>query len=100
MSFIVNFVSPDTGENFVIEMSGATLSVLEGYLAEVPDVTIEMNRSDLEAVISGQETLASQLQAGYGSVSGNAFVLTQLTSVIVNFEQNFEVVPGTESLAN
>lgn len=100
MSFIINFVSPDTGENFVIEMSGATLSVLEGYLAGKPDVTIKMNRSDLEAVISGQETLASQLQAGYGSVSGNALVLTKLTSVIVDFEQNFEVLPGTERLAN
>ena len=98
MSFIINFSSPDTGENFVIEMSGATLSVLEGYLAAKPDVSIEINRSDLEAVISGQETLASRLQAGYGSVSGDALVLTQLTAVIVDFEQNFEVLPGTEKL--
>jgi len=98
MSFIINFSSPDTGENFVIEMSGATLSVLEGYLAAKPDVSIEINRSDLEAVISGQETLASRLQAGYGTVSGDALVLTQLTAVIVDFEQNFEVLPGTEKL--
>lgn len=98
MSFIINFSSPDTGENFVIEMSGATLSVLEGYLAAKPDVSIEINRSDLEAVISGQETLASRLQAGYGSVSGDALVLTQLTAVIVDFEQNFEVLPGTVKL--
>lgn len=98
MNFIINFSSPDTGENFVIEMSGATLSVLEGYLAAKPDVSIEINRSDLEAVISGQETLASRLQAGYGSVSGDASVLAQLTAVIVDFEQNFEVLPGTEKL--
>ena len=98
MNFIINFSSPDTGENFVIEMSGATLSVLEGYLAAKPDVSIEINRSDLEAVISGQETLASRLQAGYGSVFGDALVLTQLTAVIVDFEQNFEVLPGTEKL--
>tara|TARA_B100001093_G_scaffold80028_2_gene71349 strand:+ start:5418 stop:7460 length:2043 start_codon:yes stop_codon:yes gene_type:complete len=98
MNFIINFSSPDTGENFVIEMSGATLSVLEGYLAAQPDVSIEINRSDLEAVISGQETLASRLQAGYGSVSGDALVLAQLTAVIVDFEQNFEVLPGTEKL--
>ena len=98
MNFIINFSSPDTGENFVIEMSGATLSVLEGYLAAKPDVSIEINRSDLEAVISGQETLASRLQAGYGSVSGDALVLAQLTAVIVDFEQNFEVLPGTKKL--
>jgi len=98
MNFIINFSSPDTGENFVIEMSGATLSVLEGYLAAKPDVSIEINLSDLEAVISGQETLASRLQAGYGSVSGDALVLAQLTAVIVDFEQNFEVLPGTEKL--
>ena len=56
-----------------------------------------MNRSDLETVIMGQATLGSQLQSGVGTVSGNAAVLMQMNSALVNFDQNFEVIPGTLS---
>lgn len=93
--FTINFSSPDTQQNFVVEMSGGTLSNIEGYLSDDADVTITMNRSDLETVIMGQETLGSQLQAGVGTVTGNQAVLLQLASVLVTFESSFEVMPGT-----
>ena len=97
INFTLNFITPDTGQNFVVEMSGGTLSNIEGYLAPNPDATITMNRSDLETVIMGQATLGSQLQSGVGTVSGNAAVLMQMNSVLVDFDQSFEVVPGTLS---
>jgi len=93
--FTINFSSPDTQQNFVVEMSGGTLTNIEGYLSDDADVTITMNRSDLETVIMGQETLASQLQAGVGMVTGNQAVLLQLSSVLVTFNSSFEVMPGT-----
>ena len=95
MNFTINFTSPDTEQSFVIEMSGGTLSNIEGYMADDADTTITMNRSDLETVIMGAETLASQLQAGVGTVTGNQAVLLQLASVLVNFNSSFEVMPGT-----
>ena len=95
MNFTINFISPDTGQNFVIEMSGGTLSNIEGYLSDTPDVTITMDRSDLETVIMGQGTLASQLQAGAGTVAGNQAVLLQLASVLLTFDSSFEIMPGT-----
>lgn len=95
MNFTINFISPDTQQNFVIEMSGGTLSTIEGYLSENPDVTVTMDRSDLEQVIMGQGTLATQLQNGIGSVSGDPSVLLQLNSVLVTFAAGFEVLPGT-----
>ncbi len=95
LNFTINFISPDTEQRFVIEMSGGTLSTIEGYSADDADTTITMNRSDLETVIMGQETLASQLQAGTGTISGNPAVLLQLTSVLVDFDSSFEVMPGT-----
>jgi len=94
-NFTMNFSSPDTQQNFVVEMSGGTLSNIEGYLSDDADVTITMNRSDLEAVIMGQETLASQLQAGVGTVTGNQAVLLQLASVLITFNSSFEVMPVT-----
>ena len=95
MNFTINFISPDTQQNFVIEMSGGTLSNIEGYLSNNPDATITMDRSDLEQVIMGQGTLATQLQNGIGSVSGDASVLLQLNSVLITFSPSFEVLPGT-----
>jgi alkyl sulfatase BDS1-like metallo-beta-lactamase superfamily hydrolase len=94
-NFIINFITADTGQGFVIEMSGGTLTSIEGYAAENADATITMNRSDLETVIMGQATLASQLQVGIGSVEGNQGVLLQLASVLVDFSPGFEVMPGT-----
>lgn len=39
---------------------------------------------------------AGQLQAGVGSIKpGNQQVLTQLASVLVEFDAGFEVMPGT-----
>jgi alkyl sulfatase BDS1-like metallo-beta-lactamase superfamily hydrolase len=94
-NFTINFSSPDTQQNFIVEMSGGTLSNIEGYLSGDADVTITMDRSDLETVIMGQETLASQLQAGVGTVTGDQAVLLQLASVLVTFNSSFEVMPGT-----
>jgi len=95
MEFTINFITPDNGEQFVIEMSGATLSNIQGYLSEDPDVSITMNRSDLDQVIMGRVTLAEQLQAGVGNVEGNQAVLLQLAASLVQFSTGFEVLPGT-----
>ena len=95
MEFTINFSTPDTNQNFVVEMSHGTLSNIEGFLSTNPDVAITMNRSDLNTVIMGELTLAEALQGGAGTVVGNVDVLQQLTSVLVEFQPGFEVMPGT-----
>ena len=95
LRFTLNFITPDTGESYVIEMSSATLTNIRGYLAENADATIRMNRSDLDAVITGQATLGQQLTAGNGLLEGDARVLQQLNSVLINFDPGFEIMPGT-----
>lgn len=95
MAFTINFITPDTGQRFIIEMSGGTLTNIEGYEAETADATITLDRSELDRVIMGQTTLAELLQSGAGSVQGNAGVLQQLASVLVDFDPGFEIMPGT-----
>jgi alkyl sulfatase BDS1-like metallo-beta-lactamase superfamily hydrolase len=95
MAFKINFSTPDNGEQFVIEMRGGTLTSIAGYRAGDADASITMNRSDLDQVIMGQATLASQLSNGRGQVTGNAGVLQQLASVLVEFDPVFEIMPGT-----
>jgi len=93
--FVINFVTPDTGQEFVVELSGGTLTNIEGYQSSTADATITMNRTDLDPVIMGRTTLAEQLQAGVGSVSGDSSVLLQLAAVLIIFNAGFEVMPGT-----
>lgn len=95
LRFTLNFSTPDTGEDFVIEMSSGTLTNIRGYLAQNADASIRMNRSDLESVITGQATLGQQLAAGIGQVEGNVAVLQQLNAVLINFDPGFEIMPGT-----
>lgn len=95
LSFTINFSTPDTNQNFVVEMSHGTLSNIEGFLSPDPDVSISMNRSDLNTVIMGELTLAEALQSGVGTVQGDIAVLQQLANVLVDFEPGFEVMPGT-----
>lgn len=94
--FIINFLLPDVEESYVIEMSSGTLTNIVGYVSEDADVTVSMNRSDLDTVIMGRATLASQLQAGLGTVEGDASVLLKLAGVLAEFESGFEVMPGTK----
>lgn len=95
MDFTMNFLTPDTGQQFVVELSGGTLTNIEGFQAEAPDVTVSIDRERLNEVIMGNTTLEELLQAGQGSIQGDAGVLAQLSSVLVNFAPGFEILPGT-----
>jgi len=48
---VINLVTPDNGEKFVVELSNSTLTNIKGQQAKRPDLTITPNRSDLERVI-------------------------------------------------
>jgi len=57
MRFTINLVTPDNGEKFLIELANATLTNLKGYLADGPDLTLTINRSDLEQTMIGAKEL-------------------------------------------
>jgi len=96
MRFTVNLITPDNGEKFIIEMENATLTNVEGFLAEDPDLTLTINRSDLELTMMGAKTLEAQIADGSATVDGDAGVLQQLASTMVDFDPRFEIMPGTK----
>lgn len=96
MDFTINFVTPDNGEKYIVEMSGATLSSIKGYQAENPDLTITINRSDLEPVMMGKVTFDEQIESGKAKFKGNRKVYDQLKSTLVQFDPLFEIMPGTK----
>ncbi|WP_407525932.1 alkyl/aryl-sulfatase [Methylobacterium oryzisoli] len=97
LRFTINLVTPDTGERFIIELENATLTNIQGFQAPSPDLTLTIDRSDLEAVMAGTKTLEAQIAAGRAQVQGNSAVLGQLASLMVEFDPRFEVLPGTHA---
>ena len=95
INFKLNFVTPDNGEQLVVEMSNGTLTNIVGYTASDADATLTIDRADLIPVMMQQTTLATQIRDGKATVSGNILVLAQLRSTLVAFDPWFEIMPGT-----
>jgi alkyl sulfatase BDS1-like metallo-beta-lactamase superfamily hydrolase len=96
LRFTINLVTPDNGEKFVVEMANATLTNIQGFQAPNPDLTLTINRADLEQVMAGQKTLEAQIAAGAARVQGDASVLQKLAATMVDFDPRFEIMPGTK----
>jgi len=97
LAFTINLVTPDNGEEYVIELSNATLTNIEGYHADNADLTITIDRSDLEQVMTGAKSLADQIADGTAKVDGDVGILKQLAATLVRFEVGFEILPGTKT---
>jgi len=97
MRFTINLITPDNGEKFLVELENATLTNIKGFLANKPDLTLTINRSDLEQTMMGAKTLEAQIADGTAKVDGDAGILTQLASIMVDFDPRFEIMPGTKA---
>ncbi len=95
-SFVINLISPDVDEQFVVELANGTLTSLEGHLADNPDLTITINRSDIEQAMTGAVPLQQQVADGTAQLDGDASVLMTLAGMLVHFDPTFEIMPGTE----
>lgn len=97
MEFSINLILPDNGEKFALELSNATLTNIEGQQIEDADLSITINRTDLEPVMAGAVTLAKQIDDGKARIKGDRSVLDKLRSTLVQFEIGFEIMPGTKA---
>jgi alkyl sulfatase BDS1-like metallo-beta-lactamase superfamily hydrolase len=96
MKFIINLVTPDNGENFVVEMSNSALSNIKGQQNQKADLIITVNRADLEKVMGGQTTFEALLKGGQAKFTGDRKPFDQLRSVLTTFTPDFELMPGTK----
>jgi len=99
LRFTINLITPDNGEKFLVELENATLTNLKGFLAKKPDLTLTINRSDLEQTMMGAKTLEAQIKDGTAKVDGDVSVLTKLAATMVEFDPRFEILPGTKAAA-
>ncbi|WP_422037607.1 alkyl/aryl-sulfatase [Roseibium sp.] len=93
--FTMNLITPDNGEKFLVELRNSTLTNVEGFISGTPDVTLTINRLDLEPVMAGEKTLDAQIADGVATLDGDPTILGVLAQAMVDFDPFFEVLPGT-----
>lgn len=97
LEFTINLVTPDNGEKFIIELENATLTNIQGFQAANADLTLTINRSDLELTMMGAKTLDAQIADGTAKVDGDVTILAKLAATLVDFDPRFEIMPGTKA---
>jgi len=96
MKFTINLATPDNGEKFAVEMSNSTLTTIRGQQAKNADLTVTLNRTDLETVMGGKATFDQLVAAGKAKFEGDRKPFDQLRSTLVQFAPDFELMPGTK----
>jgi len=97
MRFTMNLVTPDNGEKFIVELDNATLTNIKGFQAANPDLTLTINRADLEQTMMGAKTLDAQITDGTAKAVGDVGILKRLAAIMVDFDPRFEIMPGTKA---
>ncbi len=85
---------------YLIELSNATLTNIKGVQAKKPDLTITVNRADLNFYYDGNKSFDDLIKAGKAKFDGDRKPFDQLRSMLVSFAPNFEILPGTAAKTN
>jgi alkyl sulfatase BDS1-like metallo-beta-lactamase superfamily hydrolase len=93
---ILNLKTPDNGEQFVVELSNSTLTTIKGQQAKKADLTLTLDRSDLEGVMARKTSFAQLVAAGKATFEGDHKPFERLMAAITPFTPTFELLPGTQ----
>ena len=84
LRFRMNLITPDNGEKFIVELENATLTNIQGHQAEKADLTLTINRTDLELTMMGAKTLEAQIAEGKATFEGDISILGKLAAILSN----------------
>ena len=90
-------MTPDNGEEYVVELSSQTLTNIQGFQADNADLTITVNRSNLETVMMGQKRLVALIDDGTAQATGDVGILDKLAASFATFTADFPMIPGTSA---
>lgn len=98
-SFVINLITPDNNETYAIELSNSTLTNIRGQVSGDANLTITVNRTDLEKVMIGSESFDAQIASGKVKLEGDPAPYRQLRDMLVVFKPDFEILPGTSRIS-
>ena len=97
MRYTINLITPDNGEKYLVELENATLTNIEGFQSDKANLTLTINRSDLEQTMMGLKTFEQQIAEGTAKATGDAGILKKIAAIMVDFDPRFEILPGTQA---
>ncbi len=95
LRFKINLVTPDNGEKFAVELENATMTNIKGFQSPQPDLTITLNRADLDRVMLGVAGFDQLATEGKAKFDGDRTIIHKLRDLMVTFTPDFEILPGT-----
>jgi linear primary-alkylsulfatase len=95
IEFVINLITPDNAEEYVVELSNATLTNIKGFQAKDADLTITIDRADLVQTMMGEVSFDEQIKSGRAKLVGDSKPYEQLKTMLVQFDVGFEILPGT-----
>ena len=91
-AFKINFMFTDEGREYLVELSNATLTNIEGVTVQDADLSLTISREDWTLVILKQVALRDLLASGKASFAGDIGILNQLFSLLDEFPFWFNIV--------
>jgi len=95
VEFVINLITPDNAEEYVVELSNATLTNIKGFQAKDANLTIFIDRADLVQTMVGEVSFDEQIKSGRAKLIGDRKPYEQLKTMLVQFDMGFEILPGT-----
>lgn len=88
----INFSFPDTGEKIYLALENSVLNNVPNYNDEDASLSVTLDRSVFNKVISGQSSFAKEIVSGNVKIWGNPVPLYSIFSRLDTFDQFFNIV--------
>jgi alkyl sulfatase BDS1-like metallo-beta-lactamase superfamily hydrolase len=88
----LNFDFGDQGGKYLVELENGVLNNTEKGEAKDADTTISLSRDTLNSIVLGETKLDKAVSDGNVKITGDSAKLTQLVSMLDNFEFWFNIV--------
>jgi alkyl sulfatase BDS1-like metallo-beta-lactamase superfamily hydrolase len=76
-------------------LNNSALTSIRDFQIPNPDLTVTVNRSDIEKMLLGAASFEQLASAGKVRLEGDSRPLEQLRGMFVQFDIGFEILPGT-----
>ncbi|AUW05639.1 alkyl/aryl-sulfatase [Vibrio campbellii] len=93
LDFSFGIHHPDLNESYFGEVSNSNMANIQVDELPTTDVTLQISKADMTAMVLGQATLDDLLKSGKAKLTGNAKLVTQLVSTLDDFDGMFEILP-------
>ena len=90
--FKINFIFPDRKEKFLLELSNAHLNNIENIQDKHADLTVTINRKDLELLLLKQQSFEQLFNSGAMKLDGNDRIFGQLLMMMDDFPFWFNII--------